>query len=168
MLEAFLTEDSITQLLKICWLHIYDMNLLFHRITKVLCWLEIWWTLIPSEDSDLWSMHGALSCRVHPSEDGYTVVIKGSTWSATMLRYTITLSPAAWTIQPDTKPDGSMLLCLILSLPSKCHSWHYNSLKLGNFFQSSIVQFWWAHANCSHRSLFLAYKSDTRCGLLLL
>ncbi len=36
------------------------------------------------------------------------------------------------------------------------------------FFQSSIVQFWWACVNCSLRFLFLADRSGTRCGLLLL
>ncbi len=34
------------------------------------------------------------------------------------------------------------------------------------FFQSSIVQFWWACASCSLRFLFLADRSGTRCGLL--
>ncbi len=36
------------------------------------------------------------------------------------------------------------------------------------FFQSSIVQFWWACVNCSLRFLFLSDRSGTRCGLLLL
>jgi len=36
----------------------------------------------------IWALwHGALSCWMLPSEDGYTVVIKGWTWSATILRY---------------------------------------------------------------------------------
>ncbi len=36
------------------------------------------------------------------------------------------------------------------------------------FFQSSIIQFWWACANCSLSFLFLADRSGTWCGLLLL
>ncbi|XP_073774369.1 disintegrin and metalloproteinase domain-containing protein 9-like [Danio rerio] len=43
---------------------------------------------------------------VKPSEDGYTVVIKGWTWSATILS---TPPPAAWTV--DTRQDGYMLSC---------------------------------------------------------
>ncbi len=35
-------------------------------------------------------------------------------------------------------------------------------------FQSFIVQFWWAFANCRLRFLFLVDRSGTRCGLLLL
>ncbi len=35
----------------------------------------------------IWALwHGALSCWKQPSEDEYTVVIKGWTWSATILR----------------------------------------------------------------------------------
>ncbi len=35
----------------------------------------------------IWALwHGALSCWKYSSEDGYTVVIKGWTWSATILR----------------------------------------------------------------------------------
>ncbi len=36
------------------------------------------------------------------------------------------------------------------------------------FFQSSIVQFWWSCVNCSLCFLFLADRSGTRWGLLLL
>ncbi len=36
------------------------------------------------------------------------------------------------------------------------------------FFQSSIVQFWWACVNCGLRFLLLADRSGTRCDLLLL
>ncbi len=42
-------HDSITQLLHICPLHIHDANLLFHHITKVLYWIEIWWLWRPFE-----------------------------------------------------------------------------------------------------------------------
>jgi len=37
-----------------------------------------------------------------------------------------------------------------------------------SFFQSSIVQFWWACVNCSLSFLLLADRSGPRCGLLLL
>ncbi len=43
-----------------------------------------------------------------------------------------------------------------------------DSSEQATFFQSSIVQFWWACANCSLHFLFLADRSGTRCGLLLL
>lgn len=36
------------------------------------------------------------------------------------------------------------------------------------FFQSSVVQFWWAHVNCSLCLLFLADRCATWCDLLLL
>ncbi len=36
-------HDNITQLLQICRLHIHDVNLPFHHITKMLYWIEIWW-----------------------------------------------------------------------------------------------------------------------------
>lgn len=35
-------RDSVTQLLQICWLPIYDVNLRFSHIPKVLQWNEIW------------------------------------------------------------------------------------------------------------------------------
>ncbi len=56
----------------------------------------------------------------------------------------------------------------MLTLPSKCRSRNRDSSDQATFFQSSIVQFWWACVNCSLRFLFLADKSGTRCGLLLL
>ncbi len=92
----------------------------------------------------IWALwHCALSCWKLSSEDGYTVVIKGWTWSATILRlavvfkrcsigtknnyknvtHTITPPPPAWTVQ--TRQDGSMLSCSlrqILTLPSECRS----------------------------------------------
>ncbi len=41
-------------------------------------------------------------------------------------------------------------------------------IRPGNAFQYSIVQFWWACVNCILSFLFLADRSGTRCGLLLL
>lgn len=35
-------HDHVTQILKICWLHIRGVNP-FHHITKMLDWIEIWW-----------------------------------------------------------------------------------------------------------------------------
>ncbi len=67
--------------------------------------------------------------------------------------------------------DGSMLscsLCQILSLSSECRSRYRDSSDQATLFQSSIVQFLWACPNCSLCFLFLADRSGTRCGLLLL
>ncbi len=74
--------------------------------------------------------------------------------------HTITPPPAAWTIE--TRQDGSMLscsLCQILTLPSECRSRNQDSSDQATFFQSSIVQFWWACVNYILRFLFLAYRS---------
>lgn len=35
-------RDSVTQLLQICKLHVYDANLPFHNVPKELCWIETW------------------------------------------------------------------------------------------------------------------------------
>ena len=104
VLETFLGDfapcwhDSITQLLQICWLHIYDANLPFHHIPKVLCWIEIWWLWRPLEYSELivvfkkpvWDdMSFVTWCIILPEaaiRRWCTVVIKGWTWSATILR----------------------------------------------------------------------------------
>lgn len=49
VLETFLWDfgahghDHVTQILKICWLHIHGVNPFFHHITKMLDWIEIWW-----------------------------------------------------------------------------------------------------------------------------
>ncbi len=119
----------------------------------------------------------------------YTVVIKGWTWSETILRWavafkrcsvgtkgpkvcqeniphTITPPPPAWTIE--IRQDWSRLSCSlrqIMILPSECRSRNWNSSDQATFVQFSIVQFWWE--NCSLRFLFLAEWSGTRCGLLL-
>ncbi len=79
--------------------------------------------------------------------------------------HTIT-PPPAWTVE--TRQDRSMLSCSlrqILTQPSECCSRNKVSSDQATFFQSSIVQFWWACANCSLRFLFLADRSGTRCGL---
>ncbi len=77
--------------------------------------------------------------------------------------------PPAWTVE--TRQDGSMLSCSlhqILTLPSECRSRNRDSSDQATFFQSSIVQFWWACANCcSLRFQLLEDRSGTRCGLLL-
>ncbi len=120
----------------------------------------------------------------------YTVVIKGWTWSATILRSAVvfkrcsigikgpkvcqeniphTITPPAWTVE--TRQDGSMLSCSlrqILTLPSECRSRNRDTKDKATFFQSSIAQFWWVCVNCNLCFLFLADRSGTRCGLLLL
>ncbi len=70
---------------------------------------------------------------------------------------TITPPPPAWTIAK--RQDGAMLSCSlwqILTLPSECRSRIRDSSDQTTFFQSSIVQFWWACANCIIRFLILA------------
>ncbi len=80
--------------------------------------------------------------------------------------------PPAWTIE--TRQGGSMLSCFILlwhqilTPPSECSRRNHDSSDQPTFFQSSIVQFWWACANCSLRFLFLTDRNGTQCGLLLL
>ncbi len=111
--------------------------------------------------------------------------IKGWTWSATMLRnslafkwcsigtkrpkvcqenipHTFTPPPPAWTVE--TRQDGSMLSCSllqILTLLSECCSRNRDSSDQATFFQSSIVQFYWACVNCCLRFLFLADRTST-------
>ncbi len=83
--------------------------------------------------------------------------------------HTITPPPPAWIVE--TRQDGSMLSCSlrqILTLPSECRSRNQDSSDQAMFFQSSVVLFWWACENCILRFLFLADRSGTRCGLLLL
>ncbi len=68
------------------------------------------------------------------------------------------------------RQDGSMLSCSlhqILTLPSECRSKNRDSSDQATAFQSSIVQFWRACVNCS-LFLFIADRSGTLCGLLLL
>ncbi len=56
----------------------------------------------------------------------------------------------------------------ILTLPSEFHSRNQDSSDQATFSQSSFVQFWWDCVNCSLHFLFLADRSGSRCGLLLL
>ncbi len=140
----------------------------------------------------IWALwHGALSCWKYIRR-WYTVVIKGWTWSATIIRLHVVylnhaqlilrgskcvkkISPTHYTPPPtwtvETRQDGSMLSCSfrqILTLPSECRSRNQDSSDQATFFQSSIVQFWWSCVNCSLRFLFLSDRSGIRCGLLLL
>ncbi len=92
-----------------------------------------------------------------------------STWMMRQQPYCIPPPPLAWTVE--TPQDGSMLscsLCQILTLPTECRSRNRDSSDKSTFFQSSIVQFWWACVNCSLRVLLLADRSGTRFGFLLL
>ncbi len=52
----------------------------------------------------------------------------------------------------ETRQNGSMVscyLCQILTLPSEYRSRNRDTSDWATFFQSSIVQFWWACANLS-------------------
>ncbi len=69
--------------------------------------------------------------------------------------------------QPEPLRQGRSLR-QILTLPSECCSRNQDSSDQATFFQSTIVQFLWACVNCILRVLFLADRSGTRCGLLLL
>ena len=53
----------------------------------------------------------------------------------------------------------SCCLRQILTLPCECHSRNRDSSDQAKFFQSSMVQFWWARANCSLSFLFVADRS---------
>ncbi len=79
-------HDSITQLLQNCRLHIHYANLPFHHIPKVLYCIEIWWLWRPFEWSELIAMFKKPVWDDVSFVTLYTVVIKGWTWSATILR----------------------------------------------------------------------------------
>ncbi len=127
------------------------------------------------------------------SEDGYTVVIKGwhdqqqyagRLWCLNKAQLVLRgpkcakkifpITPLHHQHQPETLRQGRMDPCFhvlyaqILTLLSECHRRNRDSSDQATFFQSSIVQFCWACVNCSLRFLFLADRSGTRCGLLLL
>ncbi len=143
-------------------------NLPFYYIPKVLYWIEIWWlwnlnkvnsfSCSRNQSEMSWALwHGALSCWKVAIRRWSTVVIKGWTWSATILRYagvfkrcsigtktpkvcqeniphTIT-PPPAWIVE--TRQDGSMLSCSlrqILTQPSECRSRNQDSLDQAMFF----------------------------------
>ncbi len=121
----------------------------------------------------------------------YTVVIKGWTWSAKMLRQAVAFKrcsigikgPKAYqentphhyttTTSLNRWEKAGWIHAFMLFMPnsdstSECRSRNQDSSDQATFFQSSIVQFRWACANCSLCFLFLADRSGTRCGLLLL
>ncbi len=129
-------------------------------------------------------VNAALSCWKYLSEDGYTVVIKGWTWSATILREIVAFkrcsigskcakkissTPLHHKHQPETverRQDGTMLSCSlrkILTLPSECRSRNRDSSDYERF-SNLLCPIWWACVNCSLRFLFLADRSGTRCG----
>ncbi len=111
------------------------------------------------------------------SEDGYTVVIKGWTWSATILRrlndaqlvlrspkYANKISPTPLHHhhQPEPLRQGRMNPCFHV-LYAKVWPNHLNVAAEIKTHQTR--QFWWSCVNCI---LFLSDRSGTRCGLLLL
>ncbi len=142
VLETFLRDfgpywhDSITQLLQICRLHIHDATLPFHHIPKVLIGLRsgdcgghlskvnsLSCSRNQSEMiSALW--HGVVYCWKKPSEDGYTVVIKGWTWSAT-----ISPAPLHHHHQPEPLRQGRMDPCFHV-LYAKFWLYHLNAAEI--------------------------------------
>ncbi len=114
----------------------------------------------------IWALwHGALSCWKYIRR-WYTVVIKGWTWSATILRKAVAfkrcsigtkgpkvchenIPPHHYTTTTTSlnrwdKAGWVMLscsLCQILTLPSECRSRNRDSSEQAMFFQSSIVPF---------------------------
>ncbi len=69
--------------------------------------------------------------------------------------------PTAWPV--DTRKDRSILSCCLqqmITLPSECYSRNWDSSDQATFFQSSIVQFWWACANSSLSFLGLLQRFD--------
>ncbi len=74
---------------------------------------------------------------------------KGTKLCQKNIPHTITPPPPAWTVE--TRQDGSMLSCSLRQiLTLTCRSRNRDSSDQATFFQSSIVQFWWAWVNCRH------------------
>jgi len=95
------------------------------------------------------SNNAQVDCGV---ENDVQLVLKGQENS----QHTIT-SPAAWAV--DSRQDGSMLSCC---WPSIWMSQQKSRLiKPGTFFQTSIVLFWWALANCNLSFLFSSDRTVT-------
>ncbi len=110
-----------------------------------------------NQSETIWALcHGALSCWKYIRR-WYTVVIKGWTWSATILRclndaqlvlkcpkcankISPTPPPPAWTIE--TKQDGFMLSCSLrqtLILKSECRSRNWDSSDVFPIFYCPIL-----------------------------
>ncbi len=88
----------------------------------------------------------------------YTVGTKGPNVCQEKIPHTIIPTPPAWTVE--TRQDGSILLCSLCqipTLPSESRSRNQDSSDQATFFQSSILQFWRACANCSLCFLFVAH-----------
>ncbi len=122
-------------------------------------------------------------------EVDYTVVIKGWTWSETILRYAVAFKrcsigmkcakknsprPLHHHHQPDPLRQGRIDPCFHV-LYAKFWPYHLNVAAeiethqtRQRFSNLLFFQFWEACANCILRFLFLADRSGTRCGLLLL
>ncbi len=133
----------------------------------------------------LW--HGALSCWkyirrwVHCSHKGKDMVSNNTQVGCGDAQLVLRGPKCAKKIsptplhhhQPEPLRQGRMDPCFHV-LYAKFWPNHLNvsrnrdSSDQATFFQSSIIQFWWACANCSLRFLFLADRSGTRWGLLLL
>ncbi len=124
------------------------------------------------------------------SEDGCTVVIKGWTWSATILSRLWRLNDAQLVLrgpkcankisptplrhhhQPEPLRQDRMDPCFHV-LYTKFWSYHLNAAEIKThqtrqLFPIFYCPILWACVNCSLRFLFLADRSGTRCGLLLL
>lgn len=80
------------------------------------------------------------------------------------------ISPSSLQHQQQPEPliwiHAFMLLCQILTPTVWTFSWNRDSIQ--TFFQSSIVQLWWACVNYSLTFLFLADRRGPQWGLLLL
>ncbi len=139
----------------------------------------------------IWALwHGALSCWKYIRRC-YTVVIKGWTWSATILRQAVVFkrysigikwpkvcqenipTPLYHHHQPEPLRQGRMDACFHV-LYTKFWSYHLNiaeeikTQQTRQHFSNLLLSNFGESVNCSLRFLFLADRSGTRCGLLLL